>query len=175
MCPMLFTQLIFLWSERVMSASSQIWQILADYIHLAVLGGAGAADVFPGMILFTGQDPDPFWAEAIVLGTLGTMLCGEPASRLLLGTKVLDGVAYPEDSWALMASLHTPFAGCRPESSLEVACLASLLATAAIASCFKVRESRSLSYVATGAGRRPPGSCLATSGSLLPRLGDHRL
>ena len=55
----------------------------------------------------------------------------------------------PQDSRAL----HTPFAGCRPESSLEVACLASLLATAAIASCFEVREpSRSLSYVATGAG-----------------------
>ena len=56
----------------------------------------------------------------------------------------------PQDSRALMASLHTPFAG---ESSLEVACLASLLATAATASCFEVREpSRSLSYVATGAG-----------------------
>ena len=59
----------------------------------------------------------------------------------------------PQDSRALMTSLHTPFAGCRPESSLDVACLASLLATAAIASCFEVRvPSQSLSHVATGAG-----------------------
>ena len=91
------------------------------------------------------------------------MLCGEPAllalrrrsdgrSNLLAPSAVAESDT-PQDSRALMASLHTPFAGCRPESSLEVACLASLLATAAIASCFEVREpSRSLSHVATGAG-----------------------
>ena len=51
--------------------------------------------MFPDIILFTGQDPDPFWAEAIVsVGDAGAMLCGEPALRLLLGTKVMDGVTY---------------------------------------------------------------------------------
>ena len=53
----------------------------------------------------------------------------------------------PQDSRALMASLRTPFAGCRPESSLEVACLASLLATAAIASCFEARSRPGRSHM----------------------------
>ena len=124
----------------------------------------GAADVFPGMILFTNQDPDPFWAEAIVsVGDPGNNAVWRASSSLalrrqsdgrssLLAVSAVAESDTPQDSRALMASLHTPFAGCRPESSLEVACLASLLATAAIASCFEVREpSRSLSHVATGA------------------------
>ena len=57
---------IFLWSLSVSClASSQIWQI-SGRSYPQSLGVPGAADVFPGMILFTGQDPDPFWAEAIV-------------------------------------------------------------------------------------------------------------
>ena len=153
-------------TERVMPGLfpnlADLWQIISTSQSLGV---PGAVDVFPGMILFTGQDPDPFWAEAIVsVGDPGDNAVWRASSSLalkhqsdgrsnLLAPSAVAESDTPQDSRALMASLHTPFAGCRPESSLEVACLASLLATAAIASCFEVREpSRSLSYVATGAG-----------------------
>ena len=149
-------------TERVMPGLfpnlADLWQIISTSQSLKV---PGAADVFPG----TGQDPDPFWAEAIVsVGDPGDNAVWRASSSLalrhqsdgrsnLLAPSAVAESDTPQDSRALMASLHTPFAGCRPESSLEVACLASLLATAAIASCFEVREpSRSLSHVATGAG-----------------------
>ena len=153
-------------TERVMPGLfpnlADLWQIISTSQSLRVPGAAG---VFTGMILFTGQDPDPFWAEAIVSvgdpggnavwrasSSLALRHQSDGRSNLLAPSAVAESDA-PRDSRALMASLRTPFAGCRPESSLEVACLASLLATAAIASCFEVREpSRSLSYVATGAG-----------------------
>ena len=97
-------------------------------------------------------------------------------SNLLAPSEVAESDT-PQDSRALMTSLHTPFAGRRPESSLDVACLASLLATAAIASCFEVRvPSQSLSHA--GHAGHPEvvlGSVGAAPGALLPRLGDHRL
>ena len=84
---------IFLWSLSVscLASSADLWQIISASQSLGV---PGAADVFPGMILFTGQDPDPFGLRQLsVWGILGTMLCGGPALRLLLG-KVMDGVTY---------------------------------------------------------------------------------
>ena len=63
------------------------------------------------------------------------VLCGEPAPRLRFSAKVMVGVT----CLRFLRLLSHP--------------LASLLATAAIASCFEVRgPSKSLSHVATGAG-----------------------
>ena len=68
MCPMLLTLLAHSRGHGACHAwplpnLADLWQTISTSQSL---GMPGAADVFPGMILFTGQDPDPFWAEAMV-------------------------------------------------------------------------------------------------------------
>ena len=138
--------------ERVMPGLfpnlADLWQIISTSHSLGV---PGITDMFPDMILFIGQDPDPFWAEAIVSvrdpgdnvvwrasSSLALRRKSDGRSNLLAPSEVAESDT-PQDSRVLMTSLHTLFAGCRPESSLDVACLASLLATAAIVSCFEMR------------------------------------
>ena len=114
------------------------------------------------------------WTEVIVV--VGHNFHHQAGRSNLLAPSAVAESDTPQDSRALMASLHTPFAGCRPESSLEVACLASLLATAAIASCFEVRKpSRSLSHVATGAKHAGHPEVVLQLLEVLAPLRVHRL
>ena len=162
MCPTLFTQLAILAVTKRVMPGLPFWRSLADHIYLAVLGGAGCCRCVSGIILFTGQNPNPFWALAIVsVGDLG-QCCVE--SQLLACSSVMKGETCLR-LLRLLDPIPLEFAGCRPESSWRWHALpVCLLRPPSHPALRCARRPQSLFFVATGAGHEV-GGCLATPSS----------
>ena len=133
-------------TEHVMPG---LFPCLADLWRVArtsqTLGSPASLDTQPGLLLFTGEAPQPYWPAAVVsIGdpevaegwrvSLANAAQRQQEGRTrLLARRDIVPPDTPHNHRAVAASLLTPFAGSVLVSSHDVACLGGLLATAAIA------------------------------------------